>query len=65
MRLVVAMMKHETNTLSPVKTDWQRFLDWGAFLGPEASDNNLLRFEHMRRPVFPLDRPNAPPRPPG
>jgi microcystin degradation protein MlrC len=36
MRLVVAMMKHETNTFSPVRTDWQRFLDWGAFLGPEA-----------------------------
>ncbi len=29
MRLVIAMMKHETNTFSPVVTDWQRFLDWG------------------------------------
>ena len=36
MRLVIAMMKHETNTFSPVKTDWQRFRDWGAYLGPEA-----------------------------
>jgi microcystin degradation protein MlrC len=36
MRLVIAMMKHETNTFSPVRTDWQRFLDWGAFLGPEV-----------------------------
>jgi len=36
MRLVVAMMKHETNTFSPVRTDWQRFLDWGAYLGAEA-----------------------------
>jgi microcystin degradation protein MlrC len=36
MRLVIAMMKHETNTFSPVKTDWQRFQDWGAYLGPEA-----------------------------
>jgi len=36
MRLVIAMMKHETNTFSPVKTDWQRFLDWGAYLGAEA-----------------------------
>jgi microcystin degradation protein MlrC len=35
-RLVIAMMKHETNTFSPVKTDWQRFRDWGAYLGPEA-----------------------------
>ncbi len=36
MRLVVAMMKHETNTFSPVKTDWQRFLEWGAYFGAEA-----------------------------
>jgi microcystin degradation protein MlrC len=36
MRLVVAMMKHETNTFSPVPTDWQRFLDWGAYLGDAA-----------------------------
>ena len=33
MRLVIAMMKHETNTFSPVKTDWRRFLDWGAYSG--------------------------------
>ena len=37
MRLVIAMMKHETNTFSPVRTDWQRFLDWGAYLGAEAA----------------------------
>ncbi len=36
MRLVIAMMKHETNTFSPIRTDWQRFLDWGAYLGDEA-----------------------------
>lgn len=36
MRLVIAMMKHETNTFSPVRTDWQRFLDWGAYVGPEV-----------------------------
>src|SRR5437764_10284517 len=36
MRLVIAMMKHETNTFSPIRTDWQRFLDWGAYLGEEA-----------------------------
>ena len=29
MRLVIAMMKHETNTFSPVKTDWQRFTRLG------------------------------------
>ena len=36
MRLLIAMMKHETNTFSPVRTDWQRFLDWGAHLGEDA-----------------------------
>jgi microcystin degradation protein MlrC len=28
-RLLIAMMKHETNTFSPVITDLQRFRDWG------------------------------------
>ena len=28
--------------------------------GVTTSDNDLLRFEHVRRPVFPLDRLNAP-----
>jgi microcystin degradation protein MlrC len=36
MRLVIAMMKHETNTFSPVPTDWQRFQEWGAHLGDAA-----------------------------
>ena len=36
MRLVVAMMKHETNTFSPVRTDWRRFLEWVAHLGEDA-----------------------------
>jgi microcystin degradation protein MlrC len=36
MRLLIAMMKHETNTFSPVPTDWRRFLDWGAYFGAEA-----------------------------
>jgi microcystin degradation protein MlrC len=36
MRLLIAMMKHETNTFSPLPTDWQRFLDWGAYFGDEA-----------------------------
>ena len=36
MRLVIAMMKHETNTFSPVPTNWQRFVEWGAYLGAEA-----------------------------
>lgn len=36
MRLLIAMMKHETNTFSPVRTDWRRFQDWGAFFGVDA-----------------------------
>jgi microcystin degradation protein MlrC len=28
-RFLIAMMKHETNTFSPVVTDLQRFRDWG------------------------------------
>ncbi len=36
MRLVIAMMKHETNTFSPIVTDWQRYKDWGAYLGENA-----------------------------
>jgi microcystin degradation protein MlrC len=28
-KLLIAMMKHETNTFSPVPTDLQRFRDWG------------------------------------
>jgi microcystin degradation protein MlrC len=33
MRLLIAMMKHETNTFSPVPTDWRRFEDWGLHQG--------------------------------
>ena len=33
MRIVIAMMKHETNTFSPVVTDWARFEAWGAYVG--------------------------------
>jgi microcystin degradation protein MlrC len=36
MRLLIAMMKHETNTFSPIATPWQRFVDWGAYLGPDV-----------------------------
>jgi microcystin degradation protein MlrC len=36
MRFVVAMMKHETNTFSPIRTDWRRFEEWGAYFGTEA-----------------------------
>ena len=33
MRLLIAMMKHETNTFSPIPTDLQRFRDWGLYEG--------------------------------
>jgi len=36
MRILIAMMKHETNTFSPVETGWSRFEDWGAHFGPAA-----------------------------
>jgi len=36
MRIVIAMMKHETNTFSPVPTDWHRFEERGAYRGPDA-----------------------------
>lgn len=36
MRLLVAMMKHETNTFSPVVTDLDRFMAWGGYVGEEA-----------------------------
>ena len=36
MRIVIAMMKHETNTFSPIVTDWRRFEEWSACLGDEV-----------------------------
>ena len=36
MRLLVAMMKHETNTFSPVRTDLDRFMAWGGHVGAAA-----------------------------
>ncbi len=36
MRLLLAMMKHETNTFSPVPTDLARFRAWGMHEGPEV-----------------------------
>jgi microcystin degradation protein MlrC len=32
-RFLIAMMKHETNTFSPIPTDLQRFRDWGLHEG--------------------------------
>jgi microcystin degradation protein MlrC len=36
MRLLVAMMKHETNTFSPVRTDLERFMAWGGHVEAAA-----------------------------
>lgn len=36
MRILTAMMKHETNTFSPVKTDLARFEAWGLHYGEAA-----------------------------
>jgi microcystin degradation protein MlrC len=47
MRLVIAMMKHETNTFSPVPADFQRFEDWGAQFGDAARE----AYEHTAMPM--------------
>ena len=36
MRIVMAMMKHETNTFSPVPTPFARFEDWGVHYGADV-----------------------------
>ena len=36
MRVVMAMMKHETNTFSPVPTPWSRFEEWSACFGEDV-----------------------------
>jgi microcystin degradation protein MlrC len=36
MRILIAMMKHETNTFSPVVTDLARFRAWGLHEGPDV-----------------------------
>ena len=36
MRVVMAMMKHETNTFSPVPTPWSRFEEWSATFGEDV-----------------------------
>ncbi len=36
MRFVIAMMKHETNTFSPIATPWARFEDWGTHFNDDA-----------------------------
>ena len=36
MRVVMAMMKHETNTFSPILTPWSRFEEWGTYFGDDV-----------------------------
>ncbi|MFC3227132.1 M81 family metallopeptidase [Marinibaculum pumilum] len=36
MRVLIAMMKHETNTFSPIVTDFARFAAWGCHFGADA-----------------------------
>ncbi len=36
MRILIAMMKHETNTFSPIPADLKRFEDWGVHFGDAA-----------------------------
>lgn len=38
MKLVLAMVKHETNTFSPLVTDFARFEAWGLYTGQAAID---------------------------
>ncbi len=47
MKIVIAMMKHETNTFSPVVTDWKRFENWGAYFGQKA----LEKYENTGMPM--------------
>ncbi len=47
MRLVIAMMKHETNTFSPVPTPFSRFEEWGAQFGEAARK----AYEHTAMPM--------------
>ncbi len=47
MHIVIAMMKHETNTFSPIVTDWERFKEWGAFEGTAAT----TAYRETRMPI--------------
>lgn len=47
MKLIIAMMKHETNTFSPIVTDWSRFENWGVYFGKAA----LNAYENTGMPM--------------
>ena len=47
MKVVIAMMKHETNTFSPIEVNWKRFENWEAHFGKKA----LEKYENTRMPM--------------
>ena len=47
MRIVTAMMKHETNTFSPIITDWARFQSFAGHEGPGI----VPRYQDTRMPI--------------
>jgi microcystin degradation protein MlrC len=47
MRLVLAMLKHETNTFSPIPTDLARFGEWGLQFGDAA----IAAYENTAMPL--------------
>ncbi len=47
MKILIAMMKHETNTFSPIPTNWKRFEDWGIHFGSKA----LEVYQHTGMPM--------------
>ena len=47
MKIVIAMMKHETNTFSPLVTDWQRFENWGVYFDRNAFE----AYQHTGMPM--------------
>jgi len=47
LRILSAMMKHETNTFSPVKTDLKRFESWGLYRNEQA----ITAYENTNTPL--------------
>ena len=48
MRILVAMMKHETNTFSPIPTTLDRFFEWG------GGTWVMMHTMHTRAPACPF-----------
>lgn len=47
MRIVIAMMKHETNTFSPVRTNLARFEEWGV----QRGEGVIRAYGHTAMPI--------------